>query len=1032
MCVSIVHLSDLHFGLGPNEIERRLNALASAICSADPSCHEYILAISGDIANTGAREEYTAAQAFIEELRRTITAYQEGNTVSIISVPGNHDCQLPGNERALRNVLCQGIASTMQTAVPDEPLMTSLLSVQTNYFEFTSSLFNLPESDPERIFAERIFKLGPRELAFRLYNTAICSKREESQELLVPMDVLRNAPFGQNAPDLVVSMFHHPYNWLQADVAVAFRDYVESTSEIVLTGHQHYDHGFTKNNLAGEKVFYSEGALLQSRENPNESGFRVIVCDLAESKRRVITYSWHRGHYVSTNDSDWLPYERHLSRLSLPVPATAFLARLSDAGIGLIHPTKGLLPLDAIFIFPDATARDLSDFQNERKVSSSLLFEHITKTPKLIIAGGALSGKTSLMKRLSKEWLRTGTFYPLMISGNAFANDSQSQFEKVINSEIVGSYGQDSIERYLQLPRERRALLLDDWDSGSLSILGKDRVVQLACSYFGKIVLSFNGLPYLDQLQRQIGQGNAMLGFEALSLKEMSFELRGKLIDRWLELDLRSGEEDARRIEETERLVTTIIGKNTLPSLPFFVLTILQAAQREMTILPENGSFGYLYEVLITTALNTSVTGKPQLDKKFAFLPQVASRMFAESVDFLPVSTVEQMLGDYAKSYRIKIDVNALLKDLEYARVLVRQAGNYLFGYTHYFQYFLARHFKYSLGGPEHSKIRVQLSGLARGLNYGSNGTFLMFFLYLTHDEELTDELIGYGREILAEFEESHLTDEVAFFNDKDHAGLERQIPLSEDLAANRQLRRESQDQVNVAEGNQGRDSAEISTEAAGYSSELPLATKLDYARRCIEILGQVLRNFTGALPGERKLAILEATYRLGLRTLRALMDSLNDLTVNLRDDFAKHEPKASEDYQLVKRLETLLTVVAQIAGSAVFHMISMNVGSAEIDRGAYADTKASVGPTNSAELVDLAIKLDHLEEYPLSDIKRLHRKFANNRFALIVLRDLVIANLQVFDVGREMRQRVLAMFGQSRMDEALLSKSNKRIGRSR
>jgi hypothetical protein len=57
-----------------------------------------------------------------------------------------------------------------------------------------------------------------------------------------------------------------------------------------------------------------------------------------------------------------------------------------------------------------------------------------------------------------------------------------------------------------------------------------------------------------------------------------------------------------------------------------------------------------------------------------------------------------------------------------------------------------------------------------------------------------------------------------------------------------------------------------------------------------------------------------------------------------------------------------------------------------------------------------------------------LYNQFSSNRFAQFVLRDLVIANMHVFELTREMRQRVLATLESGKPDDEILSKAGKRL----
>jgi hypothetical protein len=90
-----------------------------------------------------------------------------------------------------------------------------------------------------------------------------------------------------------------------------------------LTGHQHFQHSFVKENLsdAGERVVYLEGGALQDEDFPSKSSFNVIEMDFPERKQRIFTFEWKKDHYSLVVHKDWLPLienkaGRHEFRLS--------------------------------------------------------------------------------------------------------------------------------------------------------------------------------------------------------------------------------------------------------------------------------------------------------------------------------------------------------------------------------------------------------------------------------------------------------------------------------------------------------------------------------------------------------------------------------------------------------------------------------------------------------------------------------------------------------------------------------------------
>lgn len=65
MAISIVHLSDFHFGDKANSVVGKLPALAAAIRAADPTCRHYGIVLSGDIADHGNASQYAIGKQFL-------------------------------------------------------------------------------------------------------------------------------------------------------------------------------------------------------------------------------------------------------------------------------------------------------------------------------------------------------------------------------------------------------------------------------------------------------------------------------------------------------------------------------------------------------------------------------------------------------------------------------------------------------------------------------------------------------------------------------------------------------------------------------------------------------------------------------------------------------------------------------------------------------------------------------------------------------------------------------------------------------
>ena len=92
-----------------------------------------------------------------------------------------------------------------------------------------------------------------------------------------------------------------------------------------------------------------------------------------------------------------------------------------------------------------------------------------------------------------------------------------------------------------------------------------------------------------------------------------------------------------------------------MPSIPFVVLCILEAEQEGKAESTEAGSLGYLYEVLVTTALSATTGPKAQLEKKYTLLARLAYHMFKRNVQTLSLSHVKEVAEDYSRETLIKV-----------------------------------------------------------------------------------------------------------------------------------------------------------------------------------------------------------------------------------------------------------------------------------------------------------------------------------------------------------------------------------------
>jgi hypothetical protein len=1027
MRIAIAHLSDIHFRAGANPVLSRAAQIAAAVNSVDPTPSLIAIVISGDVAFSGDAAEYSQAARFFADLNVRLREVNGTAEIVYACVPGNHDCVLPREGTKLRATLVQGIAPAMQEAQQDAALLASLLEAQKPYSEFRETLMG--DSNWDGVCQIVRIEHRGHKIQLNLYNTSILSRREEKQgELLVPIKTLNQRISLGPEVDLCVAVSHHSYLWLESNNAVAFRNHIERTCDVSLSGHQHYRHDFYKQNSTGERVLYLEGGALQEETFPQTSAFQVLLFDLQKQEEACVAFRWSAsaGHYKrGETDADWHPIAHNRAIRAAFQLNEHFESYLSDPGTPLHHKHRGNLRLNDILVFPDLMIRPSGAKAKMREVRGDDLLKYVLNSHRAVFQAPGLGGKTCLAKALFSSLLSTTDIVPILFSGEDVKSSDE---RKVVNSfwkAFRDQYDPSMLERFEQLRKEERTLLIDDWDHSGLSTEGRTAFLDLCSQYFGKIFLFADDLFQIRELVDK--SPKTTLEFDHANMLPLRQRQRGAMIDRWVVM----GREDTldekartREIEEKESLVRSLIGRNTLPSLPFVILCILEAEQEGKASSAEAGSLGYLYEVLVTTALNSGAGPARQLDKKYTYLARLAYRMYKANTNRLSERDVKDTARRYSESHLVNVDVDGMLNDLTSARVLQKTGDSYSFAYDHLFHYFVARYYKDNLDRESGPALRQEIALMTDRISSDSCSTILMFVIYFARDSSgVIAKLVENANQIYAREAPAELGAEVGFLN---QFCDEPQILLPEAVDTNetRQERREFQDRIE-------RDGQAIvgrGTREFKYSEDLSDTDKLDLAYRHIEVLGQVIRNFPGSLPGQDKIAILRATYLLGLRLMNVVTGLLRGSVEVYREALSKaikEDKHTAEEFRVL--LDALMIIIARMCVLSLLKRISGSVGVADL-MDAYRETLQQVGENNATRLIDLSIRLDKLVDFPESTVRELHKELVGNPFAGTILGDLVVSHILTFGLDRATRQSMAALFKVAPNAPLLIDPSRKRL----
>lgn len=291
--IGIVHISDIHFGTGPNPAAARVQQVKAAVQAETHDVADLLLLITGDVAFSGKQAEYSIATDFIAELEEGLKTIKAANFLGTAVIPGNHDCDFD-DEGKVRPALLSTMPDTLSGVEANGDVAEQVLKVQGAFFAFEELICSRPHPGSERLFWTREFSSSVGKILVRCFNTAwVSRKKEVAAQILFPIQVIPDIS-GTDAL-LVVSAFHHPYGWFNPENARAFRRLIETSSDIVFTGHEHDGEVYARTS-ATTNVNYVEGAALQAAGI--ETGFNLAKLDLAKQTYQVRQFEWTKDMYT--------------------------------------------------------------------------------------------------------------------------------------------------------------------------------------------------------------------------------------------------------------------------------------------------------------------------------------------------------------------------------------------------------------------------------------------------------------------------------------------------------------------------------------------------------------------------------------------------------------------------------------------------------------------------------------------------------------------------------------------------------------
>ena len=1014
MKIILLHLSDIHLKINEkqNPILGNSQKIAQAVygCVMEPEA--IFVTVTGDIAHSGITEEYIFAEKLFTEIKSELRKIYN-IPVYLIFVPGNHDCEITTPNSA-RDILI----SNLSVDVCDDSIIENSVSVQNSYFEFRQNITEKPiKNIKEKLFETCVFDVNNHNIKFNLLNSAWMFSLEMGQgKLQFPTQFIKDSHDDINI-DVSISLIHHPQSWFENSNGRMLKKELEKISDIILTGHEHDGNYFKKIDSNNGNEEFIEGDVLQESASIKNSGFFLLELDLESKTQNIYHFKWESEskYYKNISETRKIGFLRNINRLKNEyVLKNDFESVLNDAGAKYSHPYKDNIELDDIFIYPDIKILPaIGDIKSKAKLVQRPIIDFLYNNNYIFLIGQEKCGKTSLAKKTFLD-LKTKGLIPLLINGIEIKNYDEEGIIKLLEKKFSNEYSTSSFEQFRQLPIDNKVIIIDDFDKVHLNSRGRDKFLSIIKLIFYRIIIfGTNELRIRDIVNTENEKPN-IFDFIECNLLEFGFQRRSELIEKWYLLgqEFYIDESDlSHKTINSERIITSLIGKNFIPSYPIFILALLQQQEVKVPIGQSNpqsttGSYGFLYESLLTAVLYKSSIMRFDLGTLYAYLSELAFFYFKNRKKRIDIEQMQQWHNYYCDEYSRHFELNEILTGFQEASILGKENNLIFFKYPYLYYYFVGRYFRDHMG---EEIIKTHIENMSRKIYHTESSNILLFLCYLSTDPYIINTILSSSKTLFEDCAEFNIVDDSEFLSQIAQKITKVVLPPNSPKE-NRKNLLEKRDEFAEVDKYNGDEKDEDLDYDLDKKEPINEALQITAAFKTVQLLGQILRNFQGSLKGKQKLALVQECYSLGMRILKfifSMVEENNDDLLNaLVKMISQSNPQVSNEH-LIEDAKTIICMLLEGSTFSVIRYISDSLGHEELDTTFNEILKINTQNV-SYRFIDVSVRLDYFfDNFPENEVNSLNKELKNKVFSRDILRRLVWHHFYLYPSDFRLRARI-------------------------
>ena len=663
-----------------------------------------------------------------------------------------------------------------------------------------------------------------------------------------------------------------------------------------------------------------------------------------------------------------------------PKLKNSFAGFLTEMEVELNNSHKDKLALEDVFVFPDLSRMNPQLRKEPCPPQSSSSFLDVSNLDKITVVYGAeQAGKTSLAKSLIKSYDQKG-----IIACYILANKVQNRkFARLITGVLRDQYMNVYLDSFLN-PACTKVAIIDDFQNICLNKGGQQKFIEYMASTFDSVILiSDLSVKMQDTQYMPLGE------YTEYKIIPFGHVARIQLVQRWVsagqdefELDV----EQSRRVDSLISHLNTIISRNLVPSKPLYILTVLQIFESSG---PSNlglTSYGFCYQHMIMQTFIRHGIKPRQTDALHNMLSELAYAIYKSGLYSLSLSEYSFFRQQYFVKY--VFSDNDMLNTLEKIGIIINDGERVYFKYRFVYYFYCAKFLAENYNGLA---IRDKVAAMCQQMYLDRNAHIIVFLTHHTKDQTLIDDILLNTMMRFSGVKEATLgpRDTIHF---RDYEKLIPQLVLEErhfeeerkkaaaaqDMAEEEMAQRDSEDQKGH--------------EHARAVDPKSLSAEISGCIRCVEIIGQILRNRYGSFSKMQLRELAEEAINASLRLLARYLslsaqhkeEIIDQIRSIIRDDMS------GEDAEVTDRAKKIFSSMCYWLTLAVLDRIASSVGCEELNE--IFQTIADAYPKSIAmRLIHLSIKLQTQKRLPKDQVKSLYAELKDDLLGQRLLRQILL-----------------------------------------